>query len=684
MLIECLKDRVRRAMIWNRKRIVFSLFFIALFSLTSLEIMSQSLRNIEKKGIRHFENANYVKARDHFLVLYDSGWNENSTCSYLAECYIKLHEPEKSYQLLSKLSHPNQENLYLMILSSYYSENFQDADSLMKSFSDSSFDVQSIKDRVQRTLTTYENSMGFTIQNFGEDINTKNREYSAVMYNDYNSLLFTSRNEQSTILDIDGLAYESIYSTSIDSTNNWEKPIPLKTRDNQGRSHDATVQVYASGTKMISYNDGRLYTSFLKDGVWSEESDLTIPNFGEINTHCYITPDEQTIFFASDYLSVGEDLDLFVSRKNEDGNWSEPKPLDVLNTDFDEDSPFLASDSTFYFSSRGHNSMGGYDIFKSTFDHDKNKWSAPENLGHPINTVAEDTYYTTDGKLGYLSSTRPGGYGSLDLYRVFLFNKVKIGGILYDRDQQPIPHAEIDIKYDSTYLTSFTDKNGYYEMFVPICKNMRITFIKDSLNLYEGDYVVNIFFRDKNNNEFNLFIDYSSTEPNKSKNEDNVVKHINIEVRNDNTENLIIASTPIKQEKAWSDSINAVIEKNKSKEFANGKNQFIVDMHSTHLSIKRAIIRNKGLKEDVQAEKKTEKGYTVQILAMPVRREPDYTFFDKLDGSVVNDRDGKDGLKRFYLGEYAKRKDAIKAMRALRKIGYDDAFIRKLETYSKL
>ena len=105
-------------------------------------------------------------------------------------------------------------------------------------------------------------------------------------------------------------------------------------------------------------------------------------------------------------------------------------------------------------------------FFQTSYDSISQKWNEPKNLGYPINTVAEDTYFTIDGKLGYLSSTRTGGFGSLDVYRVFLFNKVSVAGQLLDSASNPIADAEVNIKYDSTNLRTYTDGNGAYELLV--------------------------------------------------------------------------------------------------------------------------------------------------------------------------------------------------------------------------
>jgi hypothetical protein len=112
--------------------------------------------------------------------------------------------------------------------------------------------------------------------------------------------------------------------------------------------------------------------------------------------------------------------DLYMSEKLPNGEWGPAVNLgDKINTAFDEDDPFIHPDNkTIFFSSKGHNSMGGYDIFSSIKK--EHEWSEPENLGTPVNTTDDDRSYvmSPDGETGYYSSSRQEGYGQQDIYVV--------------------------------------------------------------------------------------------------------------------------------------------------------------------------------------------------------------------------------------------------------------------------
>jgi len=142
--------------------------------------------------------------------------------------------------------------------------------------------------------------------------------------------------------------------------------------------------------------------------------------------------ENQTIVFLSDtqqvvyYSSYGKDgksgKDIYRSYKLGSGAWDKPECLStVVNTPYDEDYPFILPDgNTLYFCSKGHNSMGGYDIFRTTWDEDEMEWTTPVNLDFAINTPYDDILFVTDGeeKYAWFSSARNSGLGKINVYMV--------------------------------------------------------------------------------------------------------------------------------------------------------------------------------------------------------------------------------------------------------------------------
>ena len=117
--------------------------------------------------------------------------------------------------------------------------------------------------------------------------------------------------------------------------------------------------------------------------------------------------------------------DIYVSEKLSNGEWGPALNLGpTVNTPFNEDSPYFSNDErTLYFSSQGHKTMGGYDVFVSTMS-DDGYWSEPENIGYPVNTPFDDIYFrpTFNEKRAVYSTAKKGGFSDWDVYQI-TFNK---------------------------------------------------------------------------------------------------------------------------------------------------------------------------------------------------------------------------------------------------------------------
>lgn len=207
------------------------------------------------------------------------------------------------------------------------------------------------------------------------------------------------------------------------------------------------------------------------------------------------------MFVVSELGSGYGGRDIYSTKKGVDGNWEPLKTLgNVINSRFDEDAPFLTPDgNTLYFASNGHNSMGDYDIFKSVLD-ENGKWSQPENLGPPINTPGHDRYFvTTDaGAVGYYASDRDCGYGETDIYRIILDCKsvsaTIIRGVVFSEDLQKPVGATITVfdgktgRLINNYAADSTD--GTYEMRLKTETNYKFRIQADGYMAHSGDFLV--------------------------------------------------------------------------------------------------------------------------------------------------------------------------------------------------
>lgn len=196
---------------------------------------------------------------------------------------------------------------------------------------------------------------------------------------------------------------------SYKTNGKWELPSDI-TKQLGGFDRFYSNSITGDGKLLILYmddgGDGNLYFCHRKDTSWTKIKGPGKP----INTiywesHGFITPDGNSIYIASNRPGGSGDLDIWVSEKLPDGSWGDPVNCgEVINTPLDEDTPFFDPDNnTLIFSSKGHVSMGGYDVFRSTKRF--NSWTNPIGLPYSFNTTTENTFFTfNNNATGYVAS----------------------------------------------------------------------------------------------------------------------------------------------------------------------------------------------------------------------------------------------------------------------------------------
>ena len=140
------------------------------------------------------------------------------------------------------------------------------------------------------------------------------------------------------------------------------------------------------------------------------------------NSVVYLPRSGERVYYSSYGENGSNGRDIYFVNRLPNGSWSKPQPMPApINTEYDEDYPFLhPNGKTLYFSSKGHNSMGGYDVFKTTYNTETQTWSKPENLDFPINSPDDDILFITDSleKTAFFSTGRYSTYGKIDVLRI--------------------------------------------------------------------------------------------------------------------------------------------------------------------------------------------------------------------------------------------------------------------------
>jgi outer membrane protein OmpA-like peptidoglycan-associated protein/tetratricopeptide (TPR) repeat protein len=324
---------------------------------------------------------------------------------------------------------------------------------------------------VQRQIESCKNAIEFTknpenitIKNLGDSINTEYPEYGPVINADESVLMYTSRRPGSKGGERgpDGSYYEDIYLSKRKTDGNWSYPGHLVTGLNSS-SNEATIGLSADGQKLYIYKDdngGDIYYSKLNGELWS----TPVPFGEEVNSpsfesHLTVSLDSNTMYFSSERPGGYGGVDLYRCTRLPNGKWSKAYRLDsTINTKFNEDAPYIHPDGKkLFFSSAGHNSMGGLDIFYTLISTDSVGnivYSKPVNLKAPMNTPDDDEFYvpTADGTHAYFSSAREGGFGDQDIYVADLPKEIQVdplvllkGIITFDGGHDRPDKVEINI-----------------------------------------------------------------------------------------------------------------------------------------------------------------------------------------------------------------------------------------------
>jgi|ERR1700757_212288 len=323
------------------------------------------------------------------------------------------------------------------------------------------------------------------IKNIGTNINTKYPDYVPLISADESVLYFTSRRPGSTdnLTDAWGNYYEDVY-VSYNKNGEWTSaenigpPINTKT-------HDACVALSADAQQMIIYRtsvdglSGDLYSTEATGTGWTNPEKMGT----QINTEykevsaCF-SPDGNSIVFSSDKPGGFGGKDLYKVVKLPNGKWSLATNLgNIINTKYDEDAPFISVDgNTLYFSSKGHETMGEFDIFKTKLNED---WlfEKVEDVGYPVNTVGDDIFFVVNGnaKHGYYSSLNENhteiGYESEDIYFVDMhFNEndlvVKKGVALQGKSEHPAAAKITLIDKETNKVSGLYHSNGNTGSFI--------------------------------------------------------------------------------------------------------------------------------------------------------------------------------------------------------------------------
>ncbi|NTW32428.1 MAG: tetratricopeptide repeat protein [Bacteroidetes bacterium] len=398
-----------------------------------------------------YKDGDYKEALRIYRELYELNKNDAKINYQIGKCNVALQNMEEAIQYLIKANKLNarlvDKHSHFFLGQAYqYLGKLDSAIMEYNIYKNSISPRKIINDPVNELLSQTETAqyllshpVNIKINNLGKDVNSEFDEGMPLISPGDKTLIFTSRRSDTKGGGIDpnsGQYYDDIYFANWeDGSNKWTPASGLE-GDLNTTGHDACIGISPDGNTLFVYKNipkvtgsGDIYFSTKKtDGKWSIPKAMGKPvNSSFFEGSCSLSPDENTIYFISERNGGYGNADIWKSNKIGKNLWDKPENLGaVINTDGDEMCVFMHSDGkTLYFISNGHNTMGGYDVFKSEMKADSS-WSEPQNLGYPINTTKDELTFslTLDGKKAYLTSNRENGLGGTDIYEIDMSNYI--------------------------------------------------------------------------------------------------------------------------------------------------------------------------------------------------------------------------------------------------------------------
>lgn len=423
------------------------------FSFTFLVLGSQAqINSLLKKGSRAAGKNKLDKAYSYYMKAYEldkNNYKSNLGLGVTLSEYMGKHEEAIPYLEKAYLSSPKDTSIdliYALGKSYHHIGEYQKAllyyhklDGTIAIEDDDKeyqMDISKRHKDCEYALNNLQNTAtDFYILNIGKNINTPMAEYVPVIYAD-STLIFTSRRQDSPkekVNPLDGKYFESMYASTLNngrpqSVRRYTVPdLYLKSQFKKG--HESVISISPDGKTLYLFKNAKIYE--VKTDAIKKEKPKKLSksvNFDYYQSHAYLSKDGNTLLFTSEAKGGEGGIDIYKSIKT-NNVWSTPVNLGkTINTPYDEDAPYLSDDGQIlYFASKGHPGYGNYDIYKSTYEN--GAWSKPQNLGLPVNSPAHDIFLiqqeNTTTKAGYFSSSRIGGQGDMDIYKINYIKDLK-------------------------------------------------------------------------------------------------------------------------------------------------------------------------------------------------------------------------------------------------------------------
>jgi hypothetical protein len=465
-------------------------------------------------GLRNYTLNNYTAAEELLLIAIDADPQFIEAYLVLAEVYEDSKQPFKAIEIYRK-GLPVNERFYpygfIRLGNLEYKEGLYE--NALKSYthylsfnSNNTSQIEKAREGIARcifSIDAIQHPVDFKPVSLGPSVNTPGDEYWPSLSTDEKTLVITRLVSNDSLKKVQEDFFISQWNgKEWSAMKNAGKP--LNTYDNEGAqtiSGDGRYMIFTACNRDDGLGRCDLYSSSNEGGTWSVPVNLGKPvNTAYRETQPSITPDGRTLYFSSDRPGGKGLHDIWVSQRDESGQWSTPENLgDAVNTKGVEMSPFIHPDNqSLYFSSDGLIGLGGYDLFVSRRD-SAGKWQTPVNLGYPINTNRDEIglIVNSRGDKAYYSSDVDKANGK-DIFvfdlpvqsRPLMVTYMK--GKVYDVRDHRLLKAQfelVDLENGKIIYSSFSDSlTGEFLVSIPVNRNYMLNVSKKAYLFFSENF----------------------------------------------------------------------------------------------------------------------------------------------------------------------------------------------------
>lgn len=464
--------------------------FIAVVMFFALSTIAQT----KKEVYNLFSEGNYEGALEELLELYELEQDNDEYAYFIGVCYLNTNIDKSMavnyLEQAASSSKPNENAVYLLGRAYHFAYRFDDAIKSYQKFKETAKSTNLNLITVDKQIEYCENAKEFfkfpanvSFENLGKNVNSAYPDYYPFIPSNESYLIFNSqRDEQSSPMG-NGQYMANIYLAPV-KEGKFAPAKLINFNINTVEENEEVVGLNSSGDKAIIYKEDFQKGSALYECAVTEkrlESEMILPktiNSKYTEIAASLSSDGTKMYFASDRPGGYGGVDIYMCQRLPNGQWSQALNLGpTINTEEDEDFPNISPDGmTLFFSSKGHTSMGGYDIFKASWNSVKRRFVSVRNIGYPINTPEDNMNFrvSASGRYGYISALRKGGLGDLDIYRV-TFNEVEPEYTIVTGN---IISSEENGTFDNAFISVIDEETGeVYGDYIPNLQTMRFVMI---------------------------------------------------------------------------------------------------------------------------------------------------------------------------------------------------------------